>query len=508
MNRADKRRQQKLAQKAGPGLNAPTVQHALNAAIQHHSAGRLAEAEGLYRQILQVEPRQPDVLYHLGLIAQQMGHPQDAVNLIGEAIRINPKNPAAHNILGNALKALGQLDQAVDSYRQALKIKPDFVEAHYNLGNALAMSGQRDQAANSYRKAIRLNPNVAQAHGNLGNVLIELGQLDDAVASFQKAIECQPDYIDAHRNLAKALEYQGRFDDAAEVLGTALKAAPDNGPLNDALVDLLNYHTPTRSGPHSDAQTDLQAIALPDSLSDESVKAMYQNCEGVLKTHDLACDVSASQLWRGVIEDQGCDRHMKVFNTFNAIPEYCFGCYKVVVGVGTVVDLIKLALVFDGLDLPHDNARKCHVELRPDVSGFYKGLVYCKGRDDADKVEEIVAAALKDVLPDTVTVAVKRGCSEFPLAYPDYADISGGAPKMTYPEDWRQHETYVDEHLVGHSYPSAFTSHSHDGLTLRDALVLQNWLAYAATVGDDCYKVLTKGPVEKLQMAERPGFKS
>ena len=37
----------------------PTVQQSLDLALQHHTAGRLPEAEGLYQQVLQADPNQP-----------------------------------------------------------------------------------------------------------------------------------------------------------------------------------------------------------------------------------------------------------------------------------------------------------------------------------------------------------------------------------------------------------------------------------------------------------------
>ena len=50
-----------------------TIQHALELAIQHHTAGDLPKAEGIYQQILQTDPNQPVVLRLLGMIAHQNG---------------------------------------------------------------------------------------------------------------------------------------------------------------------------------------------------------------------------------------------------------------------------------------------------------------------------------------------------------------------------------------------------------------------------------------------------
>ena len=72
--------------------------------LQHHQAGRLAEAEALYRQILAVEPQHADALHLLGVLAHQVGRDDLAVEMIRQAITLAPENPAAHSNLGAVLK--------------------------------------------------------------------------------------------------------------------------------------------------------------------------------------------------------------------------------------------------------------------------------------------------------------------------------------------------------------------------------------------------------------------
>lgn len=49
------------------------IQEALDHAVRHHNAGRLPEAEIVYRKILKAEPRNPFALHLLGVIAHQFG---------------------------------------------------------------------------------------------------------------------------------------------------------------------------------------------------------------------------------------------------------------------------------------------------------------------------------------------------------------------------------------------------------------------------------------------------
>ncbi len=58
-----------------------TIEQTLDLASQHHLAGRLREAENLYRQVLAQEPEHAGALHFLGAIARQTGRNDVSVEL-------------------------------------------------------------------------------------------------------------------------------------------------------------------------------------------------------------------------------------------------------------------------------------------------------------------------------------------------------------------------------------------------------------------------------------------
>ena len=210
--------------------------------MQHHRAGELSKAEGIYQQILKTDPNQPVALHLLGVIAHQQSKYDIAVKLITKALAINPDFAEAHNNLGNAFTELGKLDEAVASCHKALAIKPDLAEAHNNLGTALKELGKLDEAVTSYRKALAINHDFVEAHYNLGNAFIKLGKLDEAVASFHKTLAIEPNFVEAHINLGAALKELGRMEEAAASSHKALSLKPDSAEahynLGNALKEL------------------------------------------------------------------------------------------------------------------------------------------------------------------------------------------------------------------------------------------------------------------------------
>src|SRR5262245_17262741 len=98
-------------------------------AVALHQAGRLTEAEPLYRKVLQAQPRHFDSLNLLGVLHYQRGQHSDAVRLIDAALKVNPNVAAAHNNRGAALNELKRYDEAAASYGRAISLKRDYVEA-------------------------------------------------------------------------------------------------------------------------------------------------------------------------------------------------------------------------------------------------------------------------------------------------------------------------------------------------------------------------------------------
>jgi len=204
-----------------------TIPEALVMAVQHHQAGRLQEAEPIYRQILVADPNHHDAWHMLGVIAYQNGKHQSAVECIQRALAHRPNWAEAHYNLGNAWKIRGNLEEAVACYQRALQLKPDYAEAHNNLGIVFKDQGKLDEAAACYQRALQLKPDFAEHHNNLGNVFKDQGKLDEALACYQRALQLKPDYAPAHFNLGNVFGDRGKLDEAVACYQRALQLKPD-----------------------------------------------------------------------------------------------------------------------------------------------------------------------------------------------------------------------------------------------------------------------------------------
>ena len=189
-----------------------SVQRLLDGGLGHHRAGRLDEAEVMYRQILEIDSEHADCLNLLGVVATQGGRLEEGAALIRRAIAAHAGGVSYYVNLGNIVQAQGELDEAVELYRHALRLRPELLEALVNLANVLMARGDLEESEACYGRALGLNPESAEAHYNLGNVLELKGDMDGALAEFETALRLRPDYAQAAFGRAMGLLTQGKFE--------------------------------------------------------------------------------------------------------------------------------------------------------------------------------------------------------------------------------------------------------------------------------------------------------
>jgi Flp pilus assembly protein TadD len=191
------------------------IQRLLQTAAEHQRAGHLADAEPILRRVLNLQPRNTDGLYLLGLLTQTTGRFAESVELFQRAVHENPRSAKYLVNLGLSLggMGLGRTREATEALRAAVAIDPGIPAAWSNLGNEFRNDFKFEEAIDAYRRALRLKPDFADAQLNLGATLQETEPaLQPAIDAYRKAIALQPDLATAHWNLGFALLLSGDYE--------------------------------------------------------------------------------------------------------------------------------------------------------------------------------------------------------------------------------------------------------------------------------------------------------
>ena len=225
------------------------IESILQIAIEHHEAGRLAEAETTYRHVLSREENHPRALHLLGVLASEKGQTDVAINLISRAIAILPSVPSYHSNLGETFRRAGKFTEAIAACRHAIDLNPNYATAHANLGRAYSDQAQRDHdqaqldcATSAFRDAVRLFPDSPEFHNELGCALKFKLDLDGAIAAFREAVRLRPDFADAYNNLGATLLECGLHDEAITSLRLALQITPGDAGTHSGLIMALGHH--------------------------------------------------------------------------------------------------------------------------------------------------------------------------------------------------------------------------------------------------------------------------
>ena len=259
---------------AEPSVIAPTAnvvgrsaQVCVEAALAHHRAGRLDEAESLYREALATDAANFDALHMLGVIRQQRGQSAEAAEFIGRAIALMPRNAVAHGNLAHAYQSLNRLKDAEASLRKAIALQPDWDGAHNTLGTVLRLLGRAEDAEASFRHAVRLNPANVDALSNLGRICSERGLLDAAFDCFSGALAMRPGDANLAVDVGSIHAARSELVEAERCFRAVLKADANRFDATCNLGDVLR-----RRGVLDEAETYARAaLALrpsdPDALN-------------------------------------------------------------------------------------------------------------------------------------------------------------------------------------------------------------------------------------------------
>ena len=352
--------------------------------------------------------------------------------------------------------------EQIQIYENNFHTKIDQFKLFTNIGVIFFKIGKINKSINFYKFSIQDNPNFSLAYNNLAISYLEIGKFEKAAKNFEIAFKLNKNDLSAQKHLINILN---------------LVQPKDNN--NDGIIN-LNHKINSL----------IKNFNIKNYFDLKNIKKIFDLSNNLIYSFESDLTFNETQIFRKNSNNLNCFRHFKVFNQFNIIPKYCFGCYKIQINLITVIDLIKLYFIFDNINLTKNNLRKCMVETRNQIKGNYKGYIYCTGLEEAKIILKIIKKEIEVANVSNSKISIKHGCSEFYQSYPEYEKINfDGEQLMKYNENWSKKEKLVDEKVPKRDENDKKIWGTYlKGLNLSDVLIINNWINYAHIIGDHSYK--------------------
>ncbi|MDY6940330.1 MAG: tetratricopeptide repeat protein [Cyanobacteriota bacterium] len=188
--------------------NASLINSIYREACNLQEAGSFDEAKKKYQQLLQIEDRNFNAWFNLGMLYYTTQNYDRGLNLLSKALEVDDSQALIHYGLGVILEKQARLSEAIDAYQQAIECDRNFIDAYNNLGNIWYKDCQFDRAEEIYRQAIAIDTSHSGSYLNLGNALIAQEKIEDAIEIYQTALQFNPDDPNLLENSELAVSYQ------------------------------------------------------------------------------------------------------------------------------------------------------------------------------------------------------------------------------------------------------------------------------------------------------------
>jgi tetratricopeptide (TPR) repeat protein len=172
-----------LAEVEGKAGNDPSVAFSLGLTFAEWQ--RYGDAENAFTRALNADPTNFEILYNLGLAAQNAGHASRALEVYRVALQQRPKDPDCLFNVGTIDIQLGHSDEAVMPLMQASKAAPDRADILYALAQASQDIGFYGDAATAIDQYLKLKPHDDVARRERGFCLIRSTSLDQGLVDLR-----------------------------------------------------------------------------------------------------------------------------------------------------------------------------------------------------------------------------------------------------------------------------------------------------------------------------------
>ncbi len=173
----------------GPSASDRTREGRLKFARLCQRKGQFEQAEKIYQALLKENPKDPEALHRMGVLAAEQGRYPKSMEYFNAATSVGSPSADLLCDLGYCYYLQNRWSDAERTLRKALKDQPNHARSCTNLGLVLGLTGRYEESLAVFRRS----GTEAQAQANLAYVYTQIGAEDDALAAYHKALALDPE---------------------------------------------------------------------------------------------------------------------------------------------------------------------------------------------------------------------------------------------------------------------------------------------------------------------------
>ena len=393
-----------------------------------------------FQNVLQIDPKNAQARYELGVVNDKQGHLQQAAQMYSDAIQLAPKQDyldaeialarlmSIHGAADRALELAEsslkkhpaqpallvvravckaqkkQLDAALEDANKALQLQPGNEEAIAVLAGIYKARQDEDKARVLLEGSVQHAPNSPDLRFMLAQVYSSEGQLTQAEAQYKKIIELRPKQGADRIRLAQFYVGNKRIDAAESELRRAVQELPSDRSLKEALVGFLQSQ---RGLPAAQAELQKMVAAAPDDYDLQfSLARLYQQSGN---------SAQAEAIYHKIIDQKRLEPvALQARNQLSAVRLQQNDLTGALALANTVIgenphDNDAL-LIRAQIELAHNDPRNAIVDLRqvlhdqPDNPQVLKTLVSAHLANNEPQIAEQVLRAAYEANPRNITI--------------------------------------------------------------------------------------------------------
>ena len=167
-------------------------------AVEYQRKGKLGEAKKIYKELLNIQQKNPQILRLMGTIEYELKNYLKSFEYLSKSIEINPNESETYSNRGMVNVKLNNIEQAIEDYEKAAKLDNKNPNPFFNLGHLFKEQENLEKSIDYFSKSLLIDSKNHKAFHNRAVVKSLQNKYHEAINDFDEAIKIKSNYADAY----------------------------------------------------------------------------------------------------------------------------------------------------------------------------------------------------------------------------------------------------------------------------------------------------------------------